>query len=174
MANINLTTQESRETTDNGLFSSGLVVMFIVLVLVVVIYGVLLIMTWQTDKEIAQTKSDFSVKYAALSESKGKEIADYYNRLNIAKESMAKSRDVKETLGQIENLVIPGVYLKSYGLADAAGNIILNCVGDTYNTVAKQILNFKKSEYFSSVTAGSTTRGSENNVINFNVILKLK
>jgi hypothetical protein len=174
MANINLTTQESGETTSSGLFSSGLVVMFIVLVLVMAAYGALLALAWQTDKDIAQTKSDFSVKYAALSEGKGKELVDYYNRLNIAKDSLAKSRNAKETLGQIESLIVPGVYLSSYGLADSTGNITLNCVGDTYNTVAKQILNFKKSEYFSGVTAGSTTHGTENNIINFNVILKLK
>jgi hypothetical protein len=160
--------------------NTGIIVLFIVFVLVLVLYGTLLFLNKTTDSQIASTKQQFDSEYSGLVQGNAKTVADFQNRLDFTSKSIIQSRDAKSDLEAIEKLMVPGAFLNEYKYDDTGKILTLSCIGDSFNTVAKQILSFKKSDYFSNVSSGQTSGNASNNDsgnqggINFVVTLTLK
>lgn len=68
--------------------------------------------------------------------------------------------EMKEVLENIENDMIKNAYLVSYKYEN--GKVAVSFAAKNYDDVARQILNFKKSLYFSNVNVISTARKEKN------------
>ena len=155
--------------------NKGLAGIFTVFFLVIIAYGALFFLRERADNDIESVRGEYDSKYSNLISSNAKDAIDFRDRLNLAKSSMEGNIDTKEVLEKIESLIISGdVNLSSFGYDDKTKTISLVCVGRDYTSVARQILSFKKSEYFSSVSAGKTSRDDATLLISFNVDLKMK
>lgn len=174
MSNINLTTEISSQNENDKRVNTGVVAVIIVLIMLFVVYGLLLFGKLQTDKDIVKVQEEFKTEYESLTVGKGKEIVDFQKRLDTAKDAMTKSKNIKESLEEGEKLMVGGSYLSSYKFNNKDNTITMNCVSDNYNVVAKQILSYKKSDYFSGVAAGKSSYNATKNKINFDINLILK
>lgn len=187
MVNINLVAQQEespKEVKKEKLLNKGLLGIIAIFVLTMAIYGGLVFFQKKLARDAETVRGDYRSRLAYFDESDAKEVVDFQNRISVVKglwvgkTGVFKGVNMKEALGQIEKLIIPGdVYLSSLRYDEKTNAISLVAVADNYNVVAKQILGFKKgegSEYFSSVSAGKTSYNPDKNIINFDVNLRLK
>jgi Tfp pilus assembly protein PilN len=170
MANINLVTVEKK----GNVFTPGTLKMFFVLLLVVVLYGGLFFYGSYLNKKTISLKAQYADKHNMFMGSDTKKVMDFQNRLIISQTLIGKSRDIDKDLDAVRAAISSGTYLDSYGYDDAAGTITLNCFANNYDTIAKQILSFKSSTYFSNVSVGDTKLDTRANTVNFSIILTLK
>lgn len=178
MSGINLTTGDNREIVNTEKLNLGLLALFIVFILSLVLYGTFLFLNSRMSDEIKTTRDQFDAMYADLKDEKARQVVDFQNRLDLSKRSLEESRALKADLEVIESLIVPGSYLESFKYDQATKTIALGCLADNYNTTAKQILSFKKSSAFTSVSAGTTSVKSTSEggkeMIAFEVVLTLK
>jgi hypothetical protein len=184
MTDINLASGGAQRESGVDKTNLGIVAMLIILVLLLATYGALLLLKNNMTSQIQVSQQEFDAKYKSLTEGDGKTVVDFQNRIDLAKKSMPMDRDISGDMTQLEKLMVPGAYLDSYKYDDTTKNITLTCIADNYNTVAKQILSFKKAAVFSGVipggsvarSAGDSTTGNDNTSkkINFTLILTLK
>jgi len=174
MANINLSSEGAKEKLSIDMGNGGLVVLIIIMFIIIALYGGELFYGKKLAKEISQLQSEYAADYGDPSKGDFLTVADFSGRLGIARSEVNDGKDIRENLGEIEKLMIPGVYLSSYKYNDKGNSIVLECIGDNYNLAAKQILNFKKSTWFSEVFGGETSFDSQSGKIEFKVNLKLK
>jgi hypothetical protein len=174
MANINLVTGGEVERPEPGIFSGGTIIIFTILILVMAAYGGVYFYGRTLDQEIASTQSQYKEAYEKLLQGKGKDIVDFQYRLDEAKESFEKSKNIRTSLQAIEASMIPGSYLDSYSFDDVTGLTSIEGVADNYNILARQVLSFKKQPEFSSVAAGETSFDTEKNKVQYKMELMLK
>jgi hypothetical protein len=170
MVNINLVTDgKNRES-----IGSGVTGLFVLLLLVLGLYAFLVFYGKSLDKKADSLKLDYDSKRSSLVVGDSKKILDFQNRLTLAKESMTKERDMKQDIGKVEEALAAGVYLNGYVYDDATKSIALDCYSDSYESVARQILSFKSSDYFLSVLAGETKLDTKSSRVSFPIILTIK
>ena len=170
MVNINLVTDgKDREGIGSGISSLA-----ILLLLVLGVYAFLVFYGKSLDKKINNLKLEYSNKRGSLIEGDSKKILDFENRLFLSKKLLLEERDIKQDIEKIEGLIVSGAYLNSYSYDEATKAITLDCYGDNYEIIAKQILSFKSSDYFLSVLAGETKFDAKSNRISFPVVLTIK
>jgi hypothetical protein len=177
MANINLATQgiNTQGIEKKSIVNGGLVAMIVVFVLIIAAYAGLLFLGNEFSTKAQEAKSDYDLKYNSFVSSDAKDVVDFQNRLTNAKTLVSKGTNLRDIFSAIEKIIIPReVYLGSFGYDEKTKTVTLDCVGNNFDIVARQILSFKGSDYFSSVTAGKTAYNSQNGKINFQVNLKLK
>lgn len=172
MTNINLVTEDvSKEKSS---FSDrGSILGLIVLILVLALYGGILFYKKRVTSEIVQIKGEYDQKYNSILAGQAKAVADFQNKLTAAGKLVKQGKNMSENFNIIEKALLPSVYLDSYRYDDKNSTITISCVGDNYNIVAKQIMAFKNSDYFSEVVSGKTSFDSKENKINFEIGLKL-
>jgi len=73
----------------------------------------------------------------------------------------------------MEKTVVSGAYLTAFDYDKSAGTISIAGLADNYDVFAKQILNFKKSDYISEVNIGSSKIGDKGK-IDFSLVLNVK
>lgn len=174
MSNINLNLATKDVSQDRATLGSGIVVSFIVLILVLLLYGALLYFNRNLSFQIKNTQDQYQSEYNKFLVGNGSEVLDFENRSIVAKELMAEDQSIIEILNKIEEFILPSVYLSSFNYSKGKKLISLDCVGDNLNTVAKQILSFKQSGYFSEVTPGPSLINSQTSEMNFKIDLKIK
>jgi hypothetical protein len=174
MANINLSTEEAQEKVDLNVGGSGLAILIIALLLILAAYGAELLYGQKLARDTEAIREEMDAKYKNISKGNPITVVDFQNRLNSAKTAVNEGRDIRENLLEIEKSIIPGVYLESYDFEKEGGVLVLDCIGDNYNLVAKQILNFKKSTYFAGASGGETSFEAESGKVGFKVNLTLK
>lgn len=175
MANINLTSL-SQEERKQGRFSQGaLVGVFAILILVLIVWGgLLLYKQYYLEKNISDAKTSYKTYMEQLAKSDSQKVIDFQRRLDVSKDLIAQTRSMPGDLAQVEASMIPNSFIASYSYDDANKRISLNCVGDNFNTMAKQILSFKNSAYFSSVTAGASVVDAQTGKITFPIELTIR
>lgn len=174
MSNINLSSFSQEEKKPTQLAEKSLLGIFSVLVLVLAAWAGLFFYGKYLDKSIEQAKQSYQSQIAQLGSEGSKNVIDFQKRLDVSKSLITQGRNIGDDLTQVESLMVPNVYLSGYSYDESGKKISLTCVGDNYNTVAKQILSFKNSSYFSSVAAGSSSVDAQSNKITFPVELKVK
>jgi hypothetical protein len=175
MANINLSSLSQEEKKPEGLAKSALVGLFAILILILAAWGGLfLYKKYYLEKKISETQVSYDSHLKQLTSDDSKKVIDFQRRLEVSKTLLAQGRNLPDDLSQVESLMVPNAYITSYSYDDANKEISLNCIGDNFNTMAKQILSFKNSAYFSQVIAGSSTVDIQTNKISFPVKLKIK
>jgi len=172
MANINLVTEPEKQKSK--IAEGGLAIITLVFVLIMLLYAGLVFYNKTLTGKISNVKAQYESKYQEMvSGESTKTVLDFNNRITISKESLKQEKNMVEDLAQIEKSIISGVFLDSYEYDQKGNAITLNCMGDNYNKVAKQIVNFKSNEYFPNVTSGETTLDKEKGKISFKIILSL-
>lgn len=173
MVNINLATDDSKQSALSTI-GGGNFILFVAFFLVLAGYGGLLIWKNVLDKNIQKTKEMSSVNLVKFSDQKAKDVVDFQDRLDIANGLLTKGVNNFAYLSSVEKYIVPGVYINSYKFDDATKTITLAAMGDNYNLIAKQILNFKTASEFSSVFGGQTVFDKEKNKINATIVLTIK
>jgi len=172
MVNINLSTG-GNESSGGGIpYKKSLITIIVILVITAGVYAGLLLYTQRVVQADADANAQYSIEYDKLSQGNAKEVYDFQSRMDLASNLMAKGDSVVPSLQELEKVLVPGVYVSSYAYVGQDKTIKLACVGDKFETVAKQILSFKSSNLFSSVSAGETmmtTDGKINFTLNMGV-----
>lgn len=172
MVNINLTS--GNEPKKEGVaFKKGLFSVIFIFLVILAAYGGFVIYKNKLAKDTVATNDQYSHEYAILASGNAKEVADFQNRLVIAKDLVNKKNIAEDSLVALEKVISPGVYLEKADYDNQSKQIILACVGDNYDSVAKQILNFKNSDYFNLVKAGETSL-AEGGKVKFPITLSIK
>lgn len=173
MIDLNLKTQEE---IDKGKIKWGKTLPFalLVLILIILIYMGLSIYTIKINEKTNLTRDIYNQKLEDIKSGNAKNVFDFQNRLNESKKIVEGNINPSDSLKEIEKVMIPGVYLFSFQFDAENRKISLESVAFNYNDVSKQILSFKKSAYFSDVSAGETNVSPEGGKINFKVDLKIK
>ncbi|HLN18969.1 MAG TPA: hypothetical protein VK255_02245 [Patescibacteria group bacterium] len=174
MANINLSTGEAKPKADISFGQGGLLMLIIFLILIIGLYGAELFWSNKMEQEATAIKTEFESKYSNLTKGNPIEVIDFQNRLTVSKNLSVEGRDIRESLLEIEKTIIPGVYLSMFEYDQKTAVITLTCLGDNFNTAAKQILSFKRSIFFAEVSGGEAKLATEGGKVEFKVNLKLK
>jgi hypothetical protein len=170
MENINLTTTPKTEK----LVESGTLKLMSVLFLVILAYGGLMLYGNFLTKETESLKAQYTDQHANFMGEATKKVMDFQNRLVLSRELIGQERNINKDIDAVRAAISKGTYLASYKYDEATRTITLDCYSDNYGTIAKQILSFKNSSYFSSVSMGETKLDPKTNVINFSISLKIK
>jgi hypothetical protein len=172
MSSVNLTTYNENEKKQFRVSGGALSGLVAVLMLVLALWAFLFFYKkYYLDNNISKAKEESSGYVRKLNDDDSASVIDFHRRLEVSKKLVAQEKDMSEVLVQVESQIVPNVYLKSFSYDDTGSKITLNCNADNFNTVAKQIYGFKKSAYFSSVAAGTSTVDSQTNRIDFPVEL---
>lgn len=174
MSNINLTTGSIKESSAAGAMNTGNIALCIALVLVLVGYGGLVFWKNNLAKNVQSTQGMYTTSLAKFSDQRAKDVVDFQNRLNISEGLLGKDSDSAGNLSILEKYIITGVYIDSYKYDSETQTMTLNCVGDNYNIVAKQIMSFKTAPEFSSVFGGESALDPVKNKVEFTIVLKIK
>jgi len=174
MPNINLVTEEySRKK--NGSLGTGLIFAIVVLVLLVATYGALIFLNRNLTSKIKITQDEYKSEYDNFLAGKGNEIFDFKNRSDVARKMLAEDQSMAGILVQIEASILPSVHLEALKYDKTGRKVTLSCIGDNFETLAKQVLSFKQNNYFSAVIPGQGKLDPENvNKIIFDINLIIK
>jgi len=170
MVNINLVTDGKNQ---DGV-GSGISWLAVLLLVVLGGYAFLVFYGKNLDKKMNNLKLEYKSKRNSLIEGDAKKVLDFENRLVLSRKLMSEERNVKQDIEKVEGLIISGTYLNSYFYDEGTQAITLSCYADNYETIAKQILSFKSSDYFLSVLAGETKFDVKSNKISFPIVLTIK
>jgi len=173
MANINLSTSNGEIKKFEFPYKKSLIGMLSLLGLTLVVYGGIVLYTHKIVGDDELAKSRYADEYALLSVGNAKDVYDFQNRLNISGGLASDTPLAVPSLQEIEKIMVAGSHLSSYDYDSKTGIIKLKYVGDDFGIVARQILNFKKSNFFSDVTTGETIL-DDNGKITANFELKIK
>lgn len=170
MANINLSTDQLKQY-DQKSFSAqtGLIIGVSILLIVVVLCAGLTLWRNNLNKKIAAAEDSYNIKRTALMSGRNLDVIDFQNRIMLAKDLVKQRNAAVDTLQNIEKNLVAGVYLTSYKVDKETKMIELECVADNFDSIAKQILGFKSSEYFPDVAikdAGISNEGKNTFSIN--------
>lgn len=167
MSNINLfkSVQEKEEATKTIKMGgkAGFFLPFSFLMLVLLIYGGLLFYTKIVKGEAEKIKEQISVETKNLSSKDINRVADFKERLdNIEKENKNKSYP-NDFFDQFRNLIVQGG--QASDLTYAPDSATVNIVCDNFSTVAKQVLSFKGSDFFSDSRVDKIARNQDGKII---------
>ena len=143
---------------DKGIFTS-----LAILAIVLIVFGGLKMWTSRLQSQKAAVDGQTATETRGLEGSEANRAADFYERLAKIGGNLASENNPAETLGQVEKSVIPGSVIAS--LNSSGGALSLKISSDNFLTAAKQLLAFKKSDYFSGVKITEISRDTEGKVI---------
>lgn len=173
MSNINLATEEIPQNNPRST-SKNLVISIVALILLLCLYGALLFVNKKISSQIVSTHNQYETEYNKFLTSDASDVIDFKNRSAVAQRLISGNKSMSDMFGQIESSILPAVYLTSYKYDKNKKTIVLSCVGDNFNTEAKQILSFKESGYFAQAIPGQSHISAQTNQLNFTINLKLK
>jgi hypothetical protein len=174
MPNINLATEDVSENKPS-LVGKGLTLSIVILVLTFVLYGALLFINYGLSSKIKTAQDEYGVEYNKFLSGNGNEILDFKNRGDAAEKAIAENKSMADVLSRIESSTLPAVHLDSLKYDESKEVITLLCIGDNFQTEAKQILSFKQNDYFSAVIPGRSFVDPQNaNKLSFYIDLKIK
>lgn len=173
MLDVNFETNENKKNEPKALGKS-IAGSIIGLLLVVCLYVALNLTGKLLNSKITAVENQNKVDYSNFLAGKGNDVIDFKNRSLAAKNAISQGQLASDILAQIEKTILPNVYLDSFSYDNKDKSIALKCVGDNFNTEAKQILSFKESGFYSSVVPTSGAYDSEGKKLNFSINLKLK
>lgn len=157
MVNINLATSSSEASKTEFPYKKGLILMIILFLLVIGAYGGIILYTNKIVSDDERIKGQYDIEYAQLMAGNAKDVYDFQSRMNLAGKIVTNENMVIPSLQEMEKIMVTGAYLDSYLYDNKSGTIKLGCIGDNFGVIAKQILNFKNSQFFSSVNTGETS-----------------
>lgn len=175
MANINLyqNEQEGYQKKQAGILGGGMAASIGFALLVLLVYGGVEFYLRSIDQKINDLAKEEEMGRQALKESDVNRAASFQQRVDKIRsggESFVANDPAKIFEG-VQKSVISGVVVSKIDF-DGKG-VNLSFVADDFETLSGQILSFKRSDIFTAVGVGSTSR-SENGKITAALTLGLK
>lgn len=166
MANINLyqSEQDGFQKKQAGLFDMGMTAGLGFALVVLLVYGGLEFYLRSIDQKIANLAQEEEAGRQTLKESDVNQAASFQQRIEKIKsgaQSFAANDPAKIFQG-VQESVIGGVVLSGLGFDGKEVNLSFGV--DDFEKLSAQILKFKQSGLFKSVSVGSTSRGSDGKI----------
>ncbi|MFA7209721.1 MAG: PilN domain-containing protein [Parcubacteria group bacterium] len=168
MVNINLSTNQAMLQDNKGTAAAkgGIVVIEIILLVVAVISGGLMLWANSLDNKVAAVEAAYADKEAGLmANARNKDIVDFQNRLSLSDGLVGQTNLTFDVLQEVEKNLVSGVYITAFEADKEAKTLKLECVADNYEAVARQVLSFKSSSYFSEVVVKSASVSNEGKTV---------
>jgi hypothetical protein len=156
MVNINLKIDHTEEKREISPITGG-IILGAVLVLLLIAYGGILLYRSSLNKKIAAANLDYSSKVETFKAGKAKNVFDFQNRLNNLISLNAEKEQTMEALENIEKSIVSDAYIDTLEYDKDKGEIKMLLSARNYNGMARQLLSFKKSGYYSDIEV----KGSE-------------
>lgn len=174
MANINLSTSTAGYVNQrDSVARSGLISIFMILVFVLALYGGLIGWKKNLNNKIAAATKSYDAIYAELMSGMNIEVTDLQNRIFISKKLIKQDKLTRDVLEIIEKNIVSGVYLNLYDSNMGDHKLKLEGLANSYNDLSRQILSFKSSKTFSSVSL-IDSKVLESGKISFSIEIKFK
>jgi hypothetical protein len=174
MPNINLASEDVSKNYSNPAGKS-LSFSIAVLILTILLYGGFIIANGVLSSKIKTVQGEYTAEYNKFLSGNGNEIIDFKNRSEAAGKMIAENKSTADILSRIESSMLPSVYINSLEYNKSSQTVTLQCIGDNFTTVAKQILSFKQNDFFAAVVPGRSFLDSKNsNKLSFYIDLKIK
>jgi len=173
MTTINLQQDQQREKMINGAgkLSSNLVFFLVVCCVLVVIFAGLKIGNILIQKKDAEVKNEIKVANQSLNEKKGvDELIDLQARIREVNNNLTEKLEVNDALDSLSKTIIPGVVFSYYNNSDRKILVVLK--SSNFDTISKQIFNFKQADFISDVNVSRLSRNE--NGIECAVEMKIK
>lgn len=152
--------QQQEENKKNSMISGSFVFSIALLVLVMLVYGGVKLFSNSFDKKNKAILADIEVqKNGIAGEKELVAVVDFQERMDKIKKTVASRVDAKTIIQNVALEMVGGVRLTDYTYTDKL--ISLNFSADNYQLVAREILNFKKSENFTGVGLVSINRAEK-------------
>jgi hypothetical protein len=172
MTTINLQ-QEQREQMVNGAgkMNSSLIFFLVICVIFALIFGGLKIASSIVSGKNLKVKAQIEAANATLNEKKNvDDVLDLQMRLKEIKSSLSSKVEVNGILDKISNTVMPGIVFTSY--RNSGKKVALTLRASNFDTISKQIFNFKQSDFASDVVVTGLSR--EESKIDCSVEMNIK
>jgi len=173
MVNINLAATSYENDKHSSSYKKGLFVIVSVLVVLAGVYLWIYLATKSAATKTDTANNQYNEEYQKFISSGNKNVMDFQNRLTVAKDLLNQKNSGYGSLPAIETAMVQGVYLNSLDFNQSKNSITVEGVADNFDMMAKQILSFKQSAFFSGVTTGMTNL-DQNGKIDFNLNLSIK
>ncbi|MCK4635822.1 MAG: hypothetical protein KAT32_03070 [Candidatus Moranbacteria bacterium] len=141
--------------------SFGVIISFLVLIVVVGVFGVMKFWQSSLEEEIKINNTKIESIDEELKGLMVSEEADFYKRMDVMKKNIYKKHSTMAVLIEIENLVVPSVVLLSFNHSvDNSGleQIIATFDADKFSFMGQQVKQFKNSEFFDHVRVSDNSR----------------
>ncbi|MFZ5982674.1 MAG: PilN domain-containing protein [Patescibacteria group bacterium] len=171
---LNLKTENFEKEQEKIKFGKALPLVVVIFILLLSAYAALIFLRKDVEAKITSEQEEYSQKLLEFKNGNAKEVLDFQNRISESRDLFGKYFDGLGVLGEIEKNMVPGVYLDSLSLDSGGGVVELTCLAGSFDQVAKQILSFKKSEFFLNVESGESDILEQEGRISFLVKLTLK
>ncbi|MEA3322764.1 MAG: hypothetical protein U9Q12_00935 [Patescibacteria group bacterium] len=169
--------------------SRGLIVAFVLLLLVLLVFGGLKMYEKKLDAQKDGITAQITEQRTRLANALTPETADFIVRARVLEDELYRGYESNDILGEIEDIMIlkesdqsgNRVVLKSFqynagahttkkfdagnATITGAGSVTITADADTFDVMAQQIDAFKKSEYFDNVQVGTTDRDDFGRII---------
>jgi len=174
MVNINLAaTSYENDKRSSSYYNQG---MFVIVAILVILAGAYLWIYFSVNSTVAKTaaaNNQYDAEYKKFIGGNNKNVMDFQNRLTVAKELLNQKNSGYGSLPAIETAMVQGVYLNSLAFDQLKNSIATEGIADNFDMMAKQVLSFKQSAFFSGVTTGKTSLDKDGKV-NFVLNLSIK
>lgn len=166
MANINLYQAEQTvaQKRQAGLLDGGMLAALGLALLALLAYGGVEFYLGSLDKKMADLTSEESLGRKSLKEKDVNMAASFEQRIDKIKteaDTFAPD-DPANVFENAQKTVISGAVVSKLSFSGAAADVAL--VADNFETLAKQILAFKGSDFWSTVDVGPTSRNEDGKV----------
>jgi hypothetical protein len=174
MVNINLAENEYDQKEKTGrLYNTGALALLFVLIVLVAAFFWLDYSTKSVEGKITATNAQYAQERSNLVKSANRDVIDFQNRLDIAGNLVAQRNAGVESLPAVEKAFVSGASATSLTYDQTKNSVDVAGVADTYEIMAKQLLSFKQSDYFSGATVGKTSLDQNGKVV-FDLSLNIK
>ncbi len=166
MVNINLHREEKKENRiyEASFWRSGTFFSIALLVAASLVYGCQILYKKRLIIKENNLIQEISGKRNSLGSAALVDIKDFDQRISKINDNLDRRVYPNDVLAYLEDFLIRNVYIDGYEYDDSKQEVSLSVVADSYNTVASQILNFKKSGKFSGVDISSTNRNEDGKI----------
>ncbi len=171
MTNINLYQSPAEEKKTNESFFDGGFIISVVLILLVLMgfVGIKIANNRINARNLALASQIDLEKNGISGDEQMNEVVDFENRIEKMTENIQKA-DARLVLDNVAKEIVEGAVISEYDYAES-GKISLKIQADNFQTVAKQILAFKKSAKFKGVATEDIKRGDKNIELSVSMML---
>lgn len=148
--------------------SFGVIIAFLILIVVIGVFGVMKFWQNKIDDEIDVYDKDIDEVNKSMQSLMVGEEADFYKRMDLVKKNIYKKHSAVSVLNEIENIMVSRVVLISFTHSvDNRGleQVVVTADADEFYLMAQQIEEFKKSKFFGNVRASDTSKDNVGRIV---------
>jgi len=173
MPNTNLlqAAPEKKYSESIGLGSSGVISSIVLLVIALAVWGGFTFYTADLNKKITDVDVETKSESVDLVGKDVDRIGDIQERIAKIKSNIAAKKNPQLILKEIERVIVQGVVVQKF--SEKGSQLTITFQAKNFTEVSKQIVSFKKDEYFSDVVVSNLSRDKDGN-IQFDIVMGIK